>query len=147
MVDKVAAYCEGYKVDRLLIENKANGFAVESELRRQFPNRSWMIELVDPQGIDKSARAHAAVPAFAAGLIWAPGSAETGTHREWAQMVIDEVSILPKGKHDDLADCVTMGVNWLRRNNLLLRAPEVQARADQQRAYETRQVTRPLYPG
>lgn len=147
LADKVASYCDGYKVDRLLIENKANGFAVDSELRRQNPNRSWSIDLIDPEGKDKTARAHSVVPVMAGGLVWAPGSPQTGMFREWGEMVITECAILPNGKNDDLADGVIHGLRWLRANNILQLAPEAQARADQQRAYENRAKPKPLYPG
>ena len=147
LIDKVAAWCDGYKVDRLLIENKANGFAVDSELRRQFPNRQWTVDLIDPEGKDKAARAHSTVPMFAGGLVWAPFTPDAGTFKEYAQWIIDESAAIPRGKHDDGADCMIHGLRWLRANNLLLMVPEVAARADAQRAYERRMAPKPLYPG
>jgi hypothetical protein len=147
LVDKIAAYCDGYKVDRLLIENKANGFAVDSEIRRQHPNRNWSVEMIDPEGKDKTARAHSVVPVFAGGLVWAPGNAETGMFRDWAEMTRTELAVLPRGKNDDLADCVVHGLRWLRQNGVLMLAPEIQARADQQRSYENRKPQKALYPG
>ena len=147
LVDKVAAYCDGWHVDRLLIEDKANGFAVDSELRRQFPARQWSVELIDPEGKDKGARAHSTVPVFAGGLVWAPGNPETGTFKDYAEWIIEECALVPNGKNDDGADSVVHGLRWLRRNNVLLMTPEVQAAADQQRAYENRRPAKPLYPG
>lgn len=147
LVDKVAAYCEGYKVDRLLIENKANGFAADGELRRQFPTRNWTIDLIDPGGKDKSARAHASVPAFAAGLIWAPGNPDTGLFKDWAQQAVEECAVLPRGAHDDVADTIVHGVNWLRQQNILLMAPEITERENRARDYEHTKTVKALYPG
>ena len=113
LADKVAAYCDGYRVDRLLIENKANGFAMDSELRRQFPDASWLVELIDPEGKDKSARAESCVPAFAAGLVWAPGSPETGTFREWAEAAIEELADLFRVLMRENSDPVILAKDFL----------------------------------
>ena len=43
------------------------------------------------------ARTHAVEPAFAAGLIYAPDA-------EWADKLISQSEVFPKGKHDDMHD-------------------------------------------
>ena len=68
-------------------------------------------------GIDKISRAHAVVPLFAGGLVYAPD-------RSWADMVITQCSTFPKAKHDDLVDTVTMALQYLRRTGMIIRGEE-----------------------
>jgi len=56
---------------------------------------------------DKVARAYAAQPTFAQGLVYAPD-------RDWSQLVIDECANFPKSKYDDLVDSTTQAINFLR---------------------------------
>jgi hypothetical protein len=51
-------------------------------------------------------------------------------------MVIDEVTTFPKSKHDDLTDCVSMGLLYLRKNGLIAMPKEVE---DERRRRETYQ--------
>lgn len=102
LVDRIIKTCEDVKVDRLLIEAKANGISVAQEIGRLVKNRRFGVSLVVPKG-DKVARAHAITHLFAAGMVYAPD-------RKWADMVMDECSVFPKGAHDDLVDtCFVRG--------------------------------------
>ena len=56
---------------------------------------------------DKVSRAHAVVPMFAQGLIYAP-------ERDWSDMVISEMANFPLGKYDDLTDSATQSLGFLR---------------------------------
>ena len=70
--------------------------------------------------------------------------------RELARLgstLIDEMAVLPRGKHDDLADSCVYGLKFLRDNGILLMPAELQARIDQQRSYENRKPATALYPG
>lgn len=78
----------------ILIENKANGPDVINEIARLYRNRNWQVIPIDPKG-DKVARAHATVPTFTQGLIYAPD-------KEWAQLVINQMASFPRGKDKDL---------------------------------------------
>jgi predicted phage terminase large subunit-like protein len=62
-------------------------------LQSQHGEQRFGIQLC-PAKDDKVARALAAQPAFAQGLVFAPD-------KDWAQAVIDEMATFPKGKHDD----------------------------------------------
>jgi predicted phage terminase large subunit-like protein len=95
LVTKVAQTCKKLKVDLLLIENKAAGYSVAQEMRRLYGAEDFGVQLVDPKSQDKLSRLYSVQHLFAEGLIWAPAKA-------WANMVIDQVSSFPKGKHDDL---------------------------------------------
>jgi predicted phage terminase large subunit-like protein len=123
LLEKIAATMKQYKVDKLLVENKASGPNIIQELRRIYNHLSFAVEPVDivrtkeRVGVDKVSRAHAVVPVFASGLVYAPD-------RSWADMVITQCSIFPRGKHDDLVDSTTMALGWLRRNGFLVRGEE-----------------------
>jgi len=92
---------------------------------------------VQPVKGDKVARAYAAQPTFAQGLVYAPD-------RDWAQMVIDEAANFPKGRFDDLTDSTTQAINFLRTAG---RAPSREEFAfNNNREPRRRGKLRPLYP-
>jgi len=111
VVEWIAYSCRRYQVDKLLIEAKASGLTVAQEMQRLYREDGWSIQLVKPVG-DKVARAHAVEPSFAAGLIYAPDT-------EWAEKVISQAEVFPKGKHDDLVDSSTQALQFLRQNGLI----------------------------
>lgn len=118
LVLKVAATCKAMKVDKLIIENKASGISIAQELRRLFVHEDFMVQLVDPKSQDKLARLYSVQHLFAEGMILAPD-------RTWAEQVITQVGTFPKGKHDDLVDCVSQSLRHLRDLGLLARGPEI----------------------
>jgi predicted phage terminase large subunit-like protein len=96
----------------ILVEDKANGPAVISALRREIPG----IVGVSPQG-DKVARAHAVAPQVEAGNVYLPGAAATsgeGYDRsatpEWAQRFVDESAGFPNGAYDDQVDAFSQAL-------------------------------------
>lgn len=56
---------------------------------------------------DKLARALAVQPMFSQGMIYAPA-------RDWAEMVITEMSMFPAGRYDDLTNSSSMALKYLR---------------------------------
>jgi predicted phage terminase large subunit-like protein len=138
LVQKVASSCRQFKVDRLLIENKAAGYSVSQELRRLYGHEDWAVQLVDPKGQDKLARLYSISHLFEEGLVHAP-------NMKWAEEVITQVSQFPKGKHDDLVDTVSMGVKYLRDTGILVRQPEWAADLDESRKHLGK-APAPLYP-
>ena len=125
LVDKVTKTMKDFKVDKLLIENKAAGHSVAQEIRRLFGHEDWGVQLVDPKGIDKLSRLYAIQHLFAEGLVFAPD-------RQWADTVIGQVASFPKGKHDDLVDTVSMAMSHLRQTGLVIRGPEFTADVESQ---------------
>lgn len=117
VVEHLAADCRKFKVDKLIIENKASGISVEQEMRRLFSREPWTVALHDPGRMDKVARAYTVQHLFADGLIWRPDT-------DWAQPVEDELASLPRGAHDDLADAMINGIIHLRRMDLAKRKDE-----------------------
>jgi predicted phage terminase large subunit-like protein len=98
--------CTRFKVDKLLIEAKASGISAAQELRNRYASRPWSIQLCQPKG-DKLARALAVQPIFSQGTVYAPD-------REWADLVITEMSLFPTGRFSDLTDSTSQGLKYLR---------------------------------
>lgn len=140
LVEKVAKTCIALKVDVLLIENKAAGISVAQEIRRLYADEKFSVQLFDPKSQDKLARLYSVQHLFAEGLIYAPD-------RKWADMVMDEVGRFggKNVKHDDLVDCVSMGLRKLREMGLMVRGPERIAEIEAMKVYPGRQAE-PLYP-
>jgi predicted phage terminase large subunit-like protein len=138
LVEKVAKTCVAFKVDLLLIENKASGISVAQEIRRLYSNENFGVQLFDPKSQDKTARLYSVQHLFAEGLIYAPD-------RAWSEKVITQVGQFPKGKHDEFVDLTSMGLRHLRDNGLIARAPERLAELESLKTYRGNQ-SQPLYP-
>jgi hypothetical protein len=80
--------CNRFRVDKLLIEAKANGISAAQELRNRFGLQDWAVQLCPVKG-DKVARALAVQPTFSQLLVYAPA-------RDWAEMMIDEMRRVPE---------------------------------------------------
>lgn len=135
LVEWIAYSCRRFKVDRLLIEAKASGITVAQEMQRLYREDNWGIELIKPIG-DKVARAHAVEPSFAAGLVYAPDE-------DWSEKVIAQAETFPKGKHDDLVDGLTQGLQWLRRSGLI--SHDFEIAAEMRQLLEHKPISKPLY--
>lgn len=138
LVAKVAKCAKDFKVDVLLIENKASGISVAQEIRRLYANERFSVQLFDPKSQDKMARLYSVQHLFAEGLVYAPDT-------KWAQAVIKQCGQFPKGAHDDLVDCVSMGLRTLRDMGLLTRGPERIAEIEESKRFLGNQ-TQALYP-
>ena len=134
LIRKVEETCKKFKVDRVLIEDKANGLPVAHELRRRGQiisdvmrsnpktqdRADFGVQLVTPEG-DKIARAYAVQNLFEVGLIYAPAeSTGNGDYlfKDWADKVMTELAEMPKGAHDDLADAMTQALAHMRQLGL-----------------------------
>ena len=138
LVLKVAQTCRAMKVDRLLIENKAAGHSVAQEIQRLYGYENFAVQLYDPKSQDKLARLHSVEHLFAEGMIFAP-------NKQWAEMVINQVSQFPKGKHDDLVDTVSMALRHLRESGVLVRQVEWTSDMESSMMFKGN-TTVPLYP-
>lgn len=137
LVEWVAYTCRFRKVDKLLIEGKASGITVAQELQRLHKFEEWSVQLCPVKG-DKVARAHAVSPTFSQHKVYAP-------LRDWAEMVIDEMAVFPKGKYDDLTDSVTQAMKYLRETGLAQTSQEEME--DKLAPVRHRPKVRALYPG
>jgi len=149
LVNKVIQSCAGDlatgrpPVDRLLIESKASGLSVSQEIRRLIGfNGLFGIELVNPgKGMvdrDKVARAHSIIHLFADGMVYTPKGIT------WADQVINQCAVFPKGTHDDLVDSVTMAMRYLRDFGYALTREEARYEIEEQYRYRPRMGV--LYP-
>jgi predicted phage terminase large subunit-like protein len=138
LVVTTAEACTKYKVDLLLIENKASGISVSQELRRLFANSKFGIQMSDPKSQDKVARLNAVAPLFYEGLVYAPPETYP-----WVDAVISQIERFPRSRHDEFVDCTSMGIRHLRENNLICRVVERQAEIEELKAYRGRE--QPLY--
>jgi predicted phage terminase large subunit-like protein len=127
LVEWIVHTCRRYKVDRLLIESKAQGMAVSTEIERLHAREDFGVELVNPVG-DKVARAYSVQHLFSNFQVYAPmiwdTDAKEWVHPRWCEKVIDQAAVFPKGKHDDLVDSLTQGLGWLRAMGMAKRRDE-----------------------
>jgi predicted phage terminase large subunit-like protein len=138
LVTKVASTCRKFRVDKLLVEGKASGLSVAQELRRLYGAEDWAVQLINPGSLDKLARVYSIQHLFSEGMIYAPD-------RQWADAVIRQCEVFPKGKNDDLVDTVSQALRHLRETGLLVRAPERMAEIDAGRRH-VGSTPAPLYP-
>lgn len=93
-----------------LIENKANGPAIQNDLKAKIPG----IILEEPQG-SKMERAAFCEPFLEAGNVHLP---HPSIAQPWVKDFIDEAAAFPRGEHDDMVDAFTQGVKYLVKNSL-----------------------------
>jgi predicted phage terminase large subunit-like protein len=140
LVEKIAATARKFKVDNMLVENKATGISVAQEIRRVYGYEDWGLQLMDPKGQDKVARAYSVQHLFADDLVYAP------LNFSWADMVVTECASFPKAKNDDLVDTVTQALRFLRATGMLTRGSERTAQLSDSLAFNGNSGDTPLYP-
>jgi len=103
---------EYHKPDAIVIEKKASGQSLIQEL-----TQAGLPVMPFQPDKDKEARAHACVPMFYQGLIWAP-------NKEWAEPLIEECARFPASPNDDFVDATTQAVRWVRDAMLIFGTDE-----------------------
>ena len=88
----------------IFIEDKANGDAVNSLLKKEFPN--IVMYSTDK---DKYSRALPSQRQLEAGSLYIPDPNE----KPWVEEFIDECKVFPKGKNDDQVDAMSMAIERL----------------------------------
>ena len=160
LIKKIEETAKKFKIDRVLIEDKASGHPVAQELRRRGriisdvlshnpktrDRADFGVQLVTPDG-DKVARMYAVQNLFECGLIYAPAES-TGMgdflFKDWADKVICECADMPKGTHDDLADAMSQALSHMRALGLATLPDEDELEDIEERKY--RREPNPLYP-
>jgi len=135
---KVVNSCKQNKIDRLLIESTAAGISLGQELRRLLSYEAFTVQMMPVGRLDKEARLNAISHLFQEGIVYAPD-------KDWADMVIQQVGVFPKGKNDDLVDTVSQAISHLRATSMLVRGPEHTAELDDVKRF-TGKAPPPLYP-
>lgn len=138
LVERVAASCRRFKVDRLLIESKAAGISAAQEIRRLHSGEGYGVQLLDPKGGDKVARAYAVQHLFSDEMVFAPD-------RDWADMVMTEMGSFPRAPHDDLVDSATQALKHLRDVGLLIHGAEMAQELNEEMMHKPYRP-QPLYP-
>ncbi len=96
-------------VTKKLVENKANGHAIENTLQKEIGG----IELVNPQG-GKVVRALAVEPLFASGNVWLPHP----KNAPWVHDFVEQLVNFPSVPHDDDVDALTQALIFLYASNV-----------------------------
>ncbi len=136
LIEWVEDTCLRFKVDKLLIEGKASGISAAQEIRNRYGLQDFGIQICPVKG-DKVARALAVQPTFSQGMVYAPD-------RDWAEMVIEEMEVFPKGRHDDCTDSATQALKYLRDAGLAQTEEEVRFAETERGMLRPKQ--RALYP-
>lgn len=139
LVTRVAESCKKFRIDKLLIENKASGISVAQELRRLYSNEGWMVQLNDPKSQDKISRLYSVQHIFADLTVYAPD-------RKWADEVITQAAQFPKAKNDDLVDTCSQAMRHMRDLGLLVRSQERLEEIEAMKVYTGKPAPQ-LYPG
>ena len=128
-----------YKIDKLLIESKASGISAAQDLRARHGREGYSIQLVTPTG-DKVARALSVQPILSQGLVYAP-------NRDFAELLITQAAVFPKGKRDDAVDSMTQALRYLRDVGLAQNDQETRDAEQEAVTHDSRRYTRKaLYP-
>lgn len=93
------------KVSRWLIEDKANGSAVISTIKKSI---SGVLPITPTES--KLARASAVTPLFEAGNVYIPANAS------WVADYRAELLSFPSGAHDDCVDSTSQALNYMRQH-------------------------------
>lgn len=144
-----------FKVDKLIIESKASGLSVYQELQRVIGfSGQFSIELFNPTKLgDKWARVYSVQHLFSEGLVYVPWPKEKdGPNKgqagplpyKWVEEIMDQITIFPRGAHDDYVDSMSMGLRYLRDSGVLLRNEEHAHDIQEEGVYRGRAA--PLYP-
>jgi predicted phage terminase large subunit-like protein len=100
------------RVGAKLVENKANGPAVESFLKRKIPG----IQLVEPEG-GKFSRVMGVLELWTAGNIFVPNidDPKIAVKYPWVKDYLNEHANFPQGRYDDQVDATSMGLLYFRK--------------------------------
>ncbi len=102
----------------ILIEDKANGPAVISELQKAVPG----VVAIEPYG-GKLSRAQSMAPLWESGSVELPdpkvfnGQDGNPDVRGWIEDYIHNICTFPKAAHDDDMDSTSQALNWMRVNS------------------------------
>lgn len=107
------------KALKKLVEDKANGSAIISELKQTV---SGIVPITPKES--KEARASAVSPFWEAGNVYIPAASEA----YWVNEFKSELMNFPSGAHDDQVDAMTQALNYFREHKgLLFKPSDVQA--------------------
>lgn len=138
VVEWIGYSCRRFRVDVLLIENKASGKSVAQAMQRLYAEDGWSVRLIDAYK-DKVARAWTVEPLLAAGLVYAPDE-ETAP---WLEKILEQCETFPRATHDDLVDSVSMALKFMKDQGLI--AHNFETAAELRDALEFKPQAKALY--
>lgn len=99
-----------------LLENKSSSFALESMLKKAFPDIKFI--LINPKEIggDKISRLNLCLDLFKDKKIYIPSENYVTINTNWVEDFKKELLRFPYGANDDQVDALTQGLIWLRMN-------------------------------
>ena len=100
-LDAIRSMSRKYPNASILIEDKANGPAVISLLKKEL---SRMIPIKPKAGKDE--RLHVVAPLFEAGNVYLP------TNAPWTRLVTSELQQFPNSENDDIVDAISQGLQF-----------------------------------
>jgi len=100
-----------WEPDSFIVEKKSNGIPLFQELRRLgIPVQ----EFTPHRGTgDKIARVNAISDIFRSGMVWYPEG------RKWAEAAVEQLAAFPASEHDDMVDCISMGLARFRQGGFI----------------------------
>jgi len=101
----VREQCEAFEASVVLIEDKASGTQLIQELIEQALHA---VTRYQPQ-TDKIMRMHAQTAMIENGFVYLPNEAA------WLAEYLHELTVFPKGKHDDQVDSAAQMLDWFKR--------------------------------
>lgn len=131
LVQRIIATARRFNAAEIVIENKSRGLDVKNEIARQIGEETFKLRLFQPgKHGDKVARLHSVQPLFSQSLVYAPAKCDVAQTPQglpyvrvgefaWVRSIMDEVSQVPKGAHDDYADAISQGLITLREDGYL----------------------------
>lgn len=109
------AYGEGKDkklVDLILVEDKSAGISLIQDLQRAH----LPVQAYNPGNADKVQRLSIVANIIKAGRVWVPESSNRkGYVRDWAEGMVSQICSFPEGTaHDEMVDCISQGLRYLR---------------------------------
>jgi len=92
-------------IQAILVEDAANGPAIIQRLKSNVPG----VVAIKPQG-GKLARVHAAAPE------WHARDWYVSRNSAWTEPFIEQLTIFPSGRHDDMVDAMSQAAAWLSQH-------------------------------
>jgi hypothetical protein len=135
LCERILDVCRRRRADRLLVENANRGQDVIREIEREMRVHEFGLEQFQPSlHGSKLNRMWSVQPLIQAGLVYGPANLvrtldEHGREQvdvrefAWFQEIVNECERTPRGKQD-LADCISSGLLYLRNNNFISLTPE-----------------------
>lgn len=116
----------GKRSDIVLIEDKSSGPSLRQMLS------TWGVPCwpYNPKRESKAMRLHAASPLIKQGMLWVPESGRpdrAGLPRDWVEPFLEQIcAFAGEGsvEHDEMVDCISSGIAYLRDRNILTATPE-----------------------